>query len=89
MNYKGKKISFTIKGESHSPKICLTIFGLKYDKKYEEIIQQNLKKRNPNLFFNTQRKENDAYEIVEKTDNRNNKNKICVTFRNTNINKKD
>jgi len=71
MEYIGKNISLLIEGESHTKEIKLKISGLKPSKLDFLLIDNDLKRRNPKLFFNTQRKEEDNYEIISGIENSN------------------
>lgn len=86
MNFNGKHISFSFSGESHSPEIKLSICGIDKKDISVDYIKKQLKRRNPGLFFNSQRNEEDEFVILN---NKIENNQICVVFKNTNFEKKD
>lgn len=64
MNTFGKKILFSIYGESRSPKMTLVIEGINPGTKISKTsIDTELEKRKGHFCFNTERKEKDNYEI--------------------------
>jgi len=87
MIYQGKNITINIEGESHSNQIELKISGLKKTKLDFSLIDLDLKRRNPKLFFNTQRKEEDNY-LIESGINNNEivSDEIKVVFKNNSFN---
>ncbi|MCB9498464.1 MAG: chorismate synthase [Bacillales bacterium] len=65
MNSTGKNIVVSFSGESHSEKITTFIDGIKKGTAVSiEKIQKDLEARNPKLFFNSQRQENDKIVLV-------------------------
>lgn len=83
MILKENVIKIKINGKSHSKKISLELHNFpKTNINYEEI-KKELKKRNPKFFFNTQRNEEDEFEIVK-----NNDKLIKIVFKNKDANKK-
>lgn len=91
MNKTGKNIQIEIGGESHSKEMYIIIKGIKKD---EEISFEEIKRalffRNPKLFFNTQRQEEDLF-IIESgfTGSKTNGDPIKIVVQNKSINNKD
>ncbi len=86
MKFNGKHISFSFDGESHSSEINLSIRGIDKKDISVDYIKKQLKRRNPGLFFNSQRSEDDDFTILN---SKKEDNQICVVFKNTNFEKKD
>lgn len=91
MNSIGKNIVVTLFGESHSNNISIVLKGIKsgYSISLEDI-QNDLYNRNPKMFFNTQRKEDDEFEIISGlTDNTTNGEEIVISIKNKDVSNKD
>ena len=89
-SYKGKNIEFSITGKSHSNSLELTICGLPKNTIVSlDKIKQNLLLRNPKLFFNTQRNEEDEFNVegISST-GETISDKIIVSFKNKSFNDK-